>query len=435
MNSSISDDNVPGQSSEPEINGSVHRRTTCRLCHSADLELVLALTPTPPVDAFVKQDRFAEEQPSYPLDLFLCHECGHAQLLDVVSPEILFGSYIYETASSPGLVEHFRDYAADVIQMVTPPASSLAVDIGSNDGTLLRFFKEQCLRVVGIDPAAEIGRRATASGIETKTAFFTPAVAAEVRRDHGPATIVTANNVFAHSDDLGAMADGVRTLLADDGVFVFEVSYVLDMINGMIFDLIYHEHLSYHSVKPLDRFLRRHGLELIDVTVNASKGGSLRCFAQRIGGQRSIAPVVASMIEHEDSIGLERPEIYRTWAARVEAASVSVSRLVSDLRSQGKTIAGYGASATATVLIYRFGLGGALEFLMDDIAERQGRFSPGHHLPVLAGDALYDRKPDYVIVLAWRFADMIIGRHSRYLDQGGQFIVPLPNLRAVARRG
>lgn len=431
MSSSISGDNARWMPVGPEVDRPVHRRPTCRLCNSPDVGLVLALRPTPPVDAFVKPDRLSEPQPSYPLDLFLCHACGHAQLLDVVSPQILFGSYFYETASSPGLVAHFRQYAEDVVQRIHPPASSLAVDIGSNDGTLLRFFKAHNLRVLGVDPAAEIARKATASGVETKAAFFALPVAEQIRQAYGLATIVTANNVFAHSDDLGAMADGVRALLADNGVFVFEVSYVLDMINGMIFDLIYHEHLSYHSVKPLAVFLRRHGLELTDVTPNASKGGSLRCVAQLLGGPRTITPAVNSMIEHEDRIGLDRPEIYRTWAARIDAISTSVGTLVADLRAQGKTIAGYGASATATVLIYRFGLGGALEFLVDDIPERQGRFSPGHHIPVVAAQALYDRKPECVLILAWRFADMIVAKHQPYLDQGGHFIIPLPELRIL----
>lgn len=432
MNSSTSGDHAQGRPVEPTGDNAVRRRTTCRLCNSPDVELVLALTPTPPVDAFVRPDRLAEAQPSYPLDLFLCHACGHAQMLDVVSPEVLFGSYFYETASSPGLVEHFRQYADDLVRRVNPSAKSLVVDVGSNDGTLLRFFKARDLRVIGVDPAAAIARKASASGVETKAAFFTLPVAQQIRQEHGPAAIVTANNVFAHSDDLGEMADAVRALLADDGVFVFEVSYVLDMINGMIFDLIYHEHLSYHSVKSLASFLRRHGLELTDVLPNVSKGGSLRCIAQITGGPRPIAPAVASMIEHEDAIGLDRPEIYREWAARIDVASAKVSALVADLRAKGKTFAGYGASATATVLIYRFGLGEAIDFIVDDIPERQGRFSPGHHIPVVPAQALYDRKPDYVLILAWRFAEMIIAKHKPYLDQGGSFIIPLPELRSVS---
>lgn len=387
---------------------------------------MLALPPCPPVDAFVTADRLGESQPNFPLDLFLCLKCGHAQLLDVVSPDILFGSYIYVTSSSPGLVEHFRSYAEELLGWLQPPAGALAVDIGSNDGTLLRFFKDASLRVVGVDPALEIGRRATAQGIETRTAFFGPEIAKQVREERGSATIVTANNVFAHTDDLGAMADGVRSLLADDGVFVFEVSYLLDMIDGMIFDLIYHEHLDYHSVKPLMSFLSSRGLELIDVRRNASKGGTLRCIAQLAGAGRPTSPTLARMIAHEDAVGLHRVETYSRWAERIALVGSKVNGMIRDLRAQGKTIAGYGASATGTVLTYTFGLADFIDFIVDDVPERQGRFSPGHHIPVVGANRIYEDRPDYVIVLAWRFADMIISKHSGYTNSGGRFIVPLP---------
>ena len=410
----------------------VYRRKTCRLCESPEVQLVLKLTACPPVDAFVPASQLNKPQQKFPLDLFLCRACGHAQLLDVVSPKLLFGSYIYTTSSSPGLVEYFRGYAKEVLDYVALPAGGRIADIGSNDGTLLRFFQERGFKVLGIDPAAEIAAAATASGVETLPSFFNSEVGAALRKERGSFAMVTANNVFAHSDSLGDMADGVRMMLAEDGVFVFEVSYMLDMIENMVFDFIYHEHLSHHSVKPLRTFMERHGLELVNVQRTPSKGGSLRCFAQLKGGPRAVSPSVNELIELEESFGLYRLETYKAYSDKIEHAKSELVKVVSGLHAQGKKIAGYGASATSTVLIYHFDLGEQLTAIIDDNPIRQNRFSPGHHLPVVSSEILHaDGAPDAVVILAWRFADMMIDKNRAYLERGGKFIVPLPVLKIV----
>ena len=409
----------------------VYHRDTCRLCESPDVELVLKMAPCPPVDAYISAEQLKDEQPLFPMDLYLCHACGHGQLLDVVSPRLLFGSYIYTTSSSPGLVEYFKDYASKVFEQIKPPRNGLAVDIGSNDGTLLSFFKQRGLRVLGVDPAREIAQAATAAGIETLPEFFNRKVATRLRAERGPANLITANNVFAHSDQLGDMAEGIRLLLAPDGVFVFEVSYLLDMVENMVFDFIYHEHLSHHSVKPLQTFLRKHGLHLFAVERTPSKGGTIRCFAQPIGGPRPELPSIAELIKLEEKFGLYRSETYKVYAGRIDRAKRQLQDLLKKLRAEGKTVAGYGASATGTVLTYHFDLGDSMSFIIDDNPIRQNRFSPGHHIPVVSSRALAEKKPDYVIILVWRFADMIIQKNQAYLKQGGHFIVPLPELKVV----
>jgi SAM-dependent methyltransferase len=409
----------------------VYHRDTCRLCESPDVELVLKMAPCPPVDAYISPDQLKDEQPRFPMDLYLCHACGHGQLLDVVSPKLLFGSYIYTTSSSPGLVEYFKDYVSKVYDQVKPPQNGLAVDIGSNDGTLLSFFKQRGLRVLGVDPAREIANAATAAGIETFPEFFNSKVAARLRAERGPANLITANNVFAHSDQLGDMAEGIKLLLAPDGVFVFEVSYLLDMVENMVFDFIYHEHLSHHSVKPLQTFLRKHGLHLFAVERTPSKGGTIRCFAQPMGGPRPELSSVVDLIKLEEKFGLYRSETYKVYSGRIDRAKQQLQALLKKVRAEGKTIAGYGASATGTVLTYHFDLGDSMSFIIDDNPVRQNRFSPGHHIPVVSSRALVEKKPDFVIILVWRFADMIIQKSQVYLKQGGHFIVPLPELKIV----
>jgi len=409
----------------------VSHRTTCRLCESHRVPLVLKLTPCAPVDAFVTASRLKEIQPVFPIDLYLCEDCGHAQLLDVVSPKLLFGDYIYTTASSPGLVEYFRNYAEEVCQKVKPTPGARVLDIGSNDGTLLSFLKQRGFQVLGVDPAREVAQAATSRGIETIPEFFNREVAKRIREEKGDFALITANNVFAHSDALGDMADGIRSLLAPEGVFVFEVSYLLDMIENMVFDFIYHEHLSHHSVKPLRSFLKKHGLHLFDVDRTPSKGGTLRCYAQLEGGPRPQAASVDKMIQAEESYGLYRKATYDAYAAKIDRAKEALQKIIRQARAEGKSIAGYGASATGTVLTYHFDLGESLEFIVDDNPVRQDRYSPGHHIPVLSSAALESHKPDYVLILAWRFADMIIQKNKKFTEAGGRFIIPLPGLRVV----
>lgn len=391
----------------------------------------MPLAATPPADAYVTVDRAAEVQERYPLDVYMCRECGHVQLADVVDPVVLFRDYIYTTASSPGLVEHFRQYADAVFARAGCRSDALAVDIGSNDGTLLRFLQAKGLRVQGVDAAVGIAAQATAAGVPTIPDFFTSVQAVEIRRQHGPAAIISANNVFAHADNLGDIARGVAGLLAADGLFVFEVSSLLDQTRGRVFDYVYHEHLCYHSVAPLQRFLARHSLELIDVERIGTKGGSLRCVAQMAGGPRPVASAVGDYIAEERAFGLDRPERLKAFADEIATVRIAVLNAIDALRAQGKTLAGYGASATVTTLLYHFDLGSRIAFMVDDNESRQGRLSPGMHIPVCSPQELYTRKPDAVVVLAWRFADMIIERHRTYHEQGGQFIIPLPDLRIV----
>jgi SAM-dependent methyltransferase len=366
-----------------------------------------------------------------PLDLFLCRACGHVQLLDVVDPFRLFARYVYKSATSPGLDDHFRRYADDVVSKCCIAPGALAVDVGSNDGTLLRHFGRHGLRVLGIDPAEGIARDATAAGIPTLNAFMDAATAARVRAESGVAQLVTANNVFAHNDQLGAMADAIASMLAADGVFVFEVSNLLDTIEGLVFDFIYHEHLCYHSVKPMDAFLRRHGMQLFDVERVASKGGSLRGSAQLIGGPRAVSARVTDFIAREEAAGLYLPETYHAYIARVNALREQTLDYLREARARGRSIAGYGASATVTTLLYHFQLGGLIDFIVDDNPIRHGTVSPGHHIPVLAPSALYERKPDIVVTLAWRFAEQMMRRHEEYLRRGGTFLVPLPTFVTV----
>ena len=410
----------------------VSRRTTCRLCGSLDLSLVLPIKASPIADAFVSADKRDREQPLVPLDLYQCAACGHVQNLDIVDPELLFRDYIFTTSSSAGLVEHFRKYAHDVVKAFGAPTGGLVVEIGSNDGTLLRFFRDAGLRVLGVDPARSIAEEATKSGIPTIPEYFDSRLAMAIKSEHGLAKLIVANNVYAHVDQLGDLTDGIATLLDEDGVFVFEVSYLLDIIDKFVFDTVYHEHLSYHSIKPFVQFFAAHGLHLFDIQSIPTKGGSMRGFVQKSGGPRQEQAIVAEMIRNEAARGLHEPEIFATYERKIQARKQDLLGFLRIAHEQGLRIVGYGASTTVTTLMYHFDLTDKLAYLVDDNVKKHGMFSPGCHLEVKPSATLYEDRPDIVVILAWQYAEPIIAKHARFIEAGGRFVIPLPELKVVA---
>jgi len=406
-----------------------HHRNTCRLCGGTSLTKVLALKASPPANAFVSVDQRDQQQQAFPLDLYFCEDCHHVQLLDVVDPRVLFENYVYVSGTSPVFVKHFTDYAAYVIDNYGPTPSSLIFDIGSNDGTLLKAFKNLGFRVLGVDPAKDIAANATTAGIPTLTGFYSPAMAKEIRAEHGTASIITANNVFAHIDDLGSVLDGIRLLIDDDGVFVFEVSYLVDVFEHTLFDTIYHEHLAYHTVGPLAAFMRAHDMELIDAVRVPSHGGSLRAVAQPKSGSRPISPSVNNLVQVENEMGLNKAETYVDFGTRIGLLGNQLSARLRDLKAKGQSIAAFGAPAKATTLMYHFEIGPDLiDFIVDDSPLKQGLYSPGMHIPVVPSSAIYDKKPDVIVILAWNFAHPIMEKHKQFTESGGTFIVPLPQL-------
>lgn len=413
------------------MSGRAYRRHDCRMCGSTDLDLIIPLAPSPVADDFIPAARLDQPQESFPLDVFLCNGCGLVQLLEVVDPTSIYEEFLYVTKSSPGLVEHFRGYADAVVARLGLAPGQSVVEIGSNDGSLLEFFKQRGLRVLGVDPARNIAAAATSAGVETLPVCFTLDVAGDIRRQRGAADVVAANNVIANIDDLPQLAEAIRALLAPAGVFVFESGYLADLVKNLVFDNIYHEHLCYHSVKPMASFLARHGMELFDVQHVPTKGGSIRGFAQLAGGERPVDPAVRSMIEAEEAQGLYRAETYRAMCAKLDRLRDTLRDVLSGLKARGRVIAGYGASHSVTTLLHHFGVAEHLSFVVDDNPLKHNLYSPGNHLPVFPSAALLERDPDYVVVLPWRFAQLIVDRNRQFVEAGGRFIVPIPETRIV----
>ena len=408
-----------------------YKRQTCRLCDSTDLECVVPLREipivTPNVDARNATRQFAGVQKaSVPLALYLCRGCGHLQLLDVVSPEVQYNNFRYTTSISLGLPEHFRKFADEVINAVGASPGALVLEVGSNDGTLLRAFKERGMKVLGIDPAQRIAAQATENGTKTLATFYTEKLAGEIRKEYGPAEIVIANNTFANLDNLVDFAAAVRTSLSPSGVFVFETQYGADVVEKTLIDTVYHEHLSYFMARPLDLYFSRHGMQLIDLQRIWTKGGSIRGTVQLAGGSRPRAASVDALIADEKRLGYDGMAPFRKLADDVAAVKKEVADLVAARKKAGKRIAGYGASVGTVTLIQQFQLGQVLDFIADDKPLCEQIAGADYRIPVVKSEAIYERKPDSIVILAWRYTDPIVGKHQRFLDAGGEFIVPLP---------
>ena len=411
----------------------MHRvRQDCRLCRATSVEKVLSLTPTPPANELLASPEDAATQDRFPLDLYFCKNCYHLQLLDIINPERLFSNYVYVSGTSPSFRDHFHQYATRIITDYAIPKDSLIVDIGSNDGTLLFSFKEAGMRVQGVDPARDIATAANTGGIDTIVDFLTVATAQNIKNSKGPAKVVVANNVFAHIDDLHGILQCIDIILDDDGIFVIEVSYLKDVIEKTLFDTIYHEHLDYHSVGPLKTFFTNNGFSMIDVIAIESHGGSIRVVAQKKSGKHEERSSVASFIAEEESAGLYSAETFREFAHKINHLGNELQKLITGIKAEGKSIAGFGLPAKATTLMHQFKIGPeAVDYVVDDNPLKQGMYSPGYGIPIHDSGRLRTETPDYIIVLAWNFSRPIIDKLNWYLKEGGTIIVPLPTLTLV----
>ena len=414
------------------MNEQCSKRKNCRLCNSEKLCQCFKLEPTPPANAFVKKEHLDEPQTNFPLDVYFCENCYHVQLLDIVDPKELFENYVYVSGTSSTFVNHFEEYSKFIIKNYLSGDSSFVVDIGSNDGTLLQFFKKNGCHILGVDPAKKIANNATKNGIETLPLFFDDKVSKMIQDKYGSADVITANNVFAHIDNLTGFITNVRNLLTHNGIFSFEVSYLADVIQKTLFDMTYHEHLSYHSVLSLVPFFESNDMELIEAVKVDIHGGSLRGIVQLKNGPYKVGKSVKNAIKIEKELRLDKADTFQKFATNINEIKNKFQSLIIKLKQDGNTIAAYGAPAKATTLLYHFGIDSSIiDFIVDDSTLKQGLYSPGKHIPILSPEAIYQKKPNYLIILAWNFTEEILKKHAKYKNEIGHFIVPLPTLMVI----
>lgn len=370
----------------------------------------------------------AEER--YPLALGWCGDCALAQLTITVAPSVLFDQYLYFSSYSTTMAEAMRELAHRVTTSLGLGPGSLVVDIGSNDGYLLKHYARESVGVLGIDPAHNVATAAREAGVPTVVAYFGTQTAREVRASHGPADVIHANNVMAHVPDINDFVAGLALLLSDQGTVYVESPYLGKLIDDMEFDTIYHEHIYYYALTAIDRIARRHGLCVTDVEELPVHGGSLRYALRRSGS--AVNPAVLRLMATEMEVGLHQVAYYRHFEANVARLRTQARTTLYSLKNQGASIAAYGAAAKGTVLLNHFGIGADLiDFVVDRNPHKQGMFMPGVGIPIVDPSALASRQPSHVLVLAWNLADEIIGQQRDYLAGGGRFVIPIPEIRIL----
>jgi C-methyltransferase C-terminal domain/Putative zinc binding domain/Methyltransferase domain len=401
---------------------------TCRTCHSTRMQHVIDLGNHPPAQRFMSAEQLREPEPSAPLTVYACLDCALIQVADNV-PAGFFTHYLYVSSTSDQLVRHFEGFAQTLVSRFVTPQSRRIGDIGSCDGVLLAAARALGAETTGIEPATNLAEIARGKGLDVENAYFSPEVARRVRERTGPFAAIAMSNTFNIIDDLDAVVEGVKLMLADDGAFVVEVPQAADLVEKNEFDTVYHEHLSQFSVHSLAALFGRHGMEIFDLERLTLHGGSMRVFVQRQGVPRAVATALA----RERAAGLFDAATYDAFRDRVQANRDAFRTLVQGLRAEGKRIAGYGAAAKGTTLLNYYGIGpDLLDFIADRNAMKHGLLSPGMHIPVSPTERILEDQPDYLVILAWNFADEIMAQQAEYRRRGGRFIVPIPQPEVVA---
>lgn len=401
----------------------------CRSCGSEHPELVLSLGRTPLANALLTAEELDRPEATFPLDLVFCPGCSLVQIAETVPPEQLFGHYLYLSSFADTMLRSAEDLASRLVSTRRLDAESLVIEIASNDGYLLQFYRRAGVPVLGIEPAANIAEVARNRGIDTLTKFFGADVGRNLRAEGRLADVVHANNVLAHVADLNGFVEGIVTILKPDGIAVIEVPHVKAMFEKLEFDTIYHEHLCYFSLIALEKLFKRFGLAVVDLECIPIHGGSLRLFVAASGRPSSR---VCDLLDEEHFAGLDRFAYYGLFGEKVGVLRAQLLDLLDQLKRSGKRIAAYGASAKGSTLLNYCQIGrDTLDFVVDRSTVKQGLYTPGMHLPIVAPEAIVEWKPDYLLLLAWNLADEILEQQRRYRDLGGRFIVPVPEPRIV----
>ena len=411
---------------------------SCSFCDSSAMSEIMDFGRVALAGGFLRPEHFADEE-TYPLRVYFCRECFAVQLIDKVSANVLFGDYFYFSSSIRTLREHFQEYAAEVTSRFLTPGTSTVIEFGCNDGILLRPLADQQIRtVIGVDPATNVVKTVDDPRVTVINDFFTEAVAEEIAARHGKADLVMANNVYAHIPDIQGVTRAVRSVLKEDGVFVFEVHYLGKVINGMQYDMIYHEHLYYYSLLSAMKHFDRYDMMVFDIKPVPIHAGSMRFYVCKKASEHAqfVSDAVTELRDQELARGFHLPETFARFAADVAERKTDLMALLNQLSADGKRVAGYGASGRANTMIQYCGIDhGDIEYMIDDAPAKAGFYTPGSHFLIHPSTVLEQGPaPDYMLIFAWSFFEEIAQKNRSYVENGGQMIVPLPEVRIMPSR-
>ena len=407
-------------------------RKQCRLCSYDQFNLVLDLGKQPPSNAFLSKNQLKKPEKRFPLRLYVCKKCRHLQIRDVVDKKYLFSHYLYLTSANKPIIDHFQKYADSVYRkFLKSKKDPFVVEIGSNDGTLLTKFSKYSINVMGIEPAKNLARISRKAKIKTKNTFFSFSLAKKISNKQ-KADLVIANNVLGHIDDLNNFIKGISILLNDDGVFVFEVPYGLEMIKNLEFDTIYHEHVSYFLIQPLSKWLNKNELEIFNIERQKVHGGTIRVFVSKKNIFK-ISKSVKNLKKQEKDYGLNKLQTFMQFSKRIVNLKLSLKKKIEKFKQENNLIFGYGAPAKGNVLLNYCDIDNKLlDFIIDTTILKQGKFTPGTKIPIISPN----KKPKIhskmiALMLAWNYKSSIIKNEKNFLKNGGRFLIPIPKAELI----
>lgn len=405
---------------------SYYKRKNCRYCNSSDLTQFISLGEHPPSNSFISSDQIEKEK-KYPLDVYFCNECYLVQLLDVVSADSIFDNYHYLSSSSKALVNHFSAMTEELSERFHLKPFDIVVDIGCNDGITLNTYRIKDLMKIGVEPS-NVADIAIESGLTVIKSFFSKKVAHKIVNNFGHAKIITATNVFAHIDDMNSFMEGIPDLLDDDGVLIVEVSYLIDLIDNYLFDTIYHEHLCYLSLNPVISFIEKFDLEVFDVKtlILGASGPAIRFLIQKKSCNRQISNSVRLQLKKEKNWGVDSLLKYETFSQKIEVLKIETLDIIKKLKMSNAKIGGFGAPAKGNTLLNYYKLSkNEIQSIADNTELKQGKLTPGTHIPIISDEMFIKEKFDYALLLSWNYKEYFL-KNSTYINNGGKFIIPFP---------
>ena len=403
----------------------------CIVCAVQTVQQFLDLGRTALANKFLTQEELSTPEPTYPLRVGFCYTCGHVQLTEMVPPSAMFEDYLYISSASDTLKAHLYDLSDLLVQRYHLGADDLVIDIGCNDGTLLTGFQRHGVQTLGVDPAQNLADFVPEIKIDRYTDFFNARTAQDIVKKWGQASVITATNTFPHIPALQDFVEGINTALAPGGVFVIEMHYLVDLLEQGAFDTIYHEHVSYWALQPMIRLFEQHGMHIVHAERVPLHHGQLRVSIQR-QGEGQVQPSVAEILDMERARGIDQFETYQRFTQKTQRLKWDLHRTMTTLRARGKQVVGYGAPAKGNTLLSFLEIGpDTVRYIADRSPLKQGRYTPGSHIPVVSPDRLLRDQPDYVLLLAWNFVDEILQQQAEYRKRGGKFILPVPQVRVI----